>query len=222
MAIVIGVVAGLMLVGLATGSFAGAVLGAALGAFLGYVIGHRPKPAQTAAATQPDAPLPTVASESLADRVSTLERRVMELERALRIAAAPPAVTETAPILPAPESKNLNWRYRPHRRSSRSRRRSRSHRQARPMNADGTLAITDQVVGGVATDVGERDFHLHRRRRRIRSGRGSSAATRWRASASLLLFIGVAFLLKYAVEHVTVPISSCASPVSRSAASRCS
>ena len=85
MATVIGLIVGMLVGGLLIGSGAGALLGGIVGAFAGFIIGSRKdrdrnmRPEATASTIVPSAP---EVSRTLADRVSMLERRVADVERA--------------------------------------------------------------------------------------------------------------------------------------------
>ena len=211
MAAVIGLVVGMIVGGIATGSGVGAFVTGLIGAFVGWIVwgrrskGAAPSPASDAgAAAQPSAP-PQV-QETLAYRVQVLERRVADLERALRNAAAPAqsadttdyartvideAIAARAPVvLPEPPP-------------------------APALNADGTQALPPAIAPeeAEAQPITLEPATLGPPRPPA-PPQPPNPVWAWIVGGNtlarlgvVLLFIGVGFLLKYAVEHVQVPIS---------------
>jgi uncharacterized membrane protein len=200
MEVVIGAVIGLLLGGFSfggVGAFAGLVVGIVIGAI---VSARRQKPA-----LRPPAPS---LQGSLASRVAELETRVAQLEHELRAVVrgapvvatatgtafeAPPAPTPPAPAAEPPVAASVPVALPPRPAAE----------EAATANADGTSAA---VARAAAT--------------RTAPARPSAPAAppnpvwAWIVGGNtlarvgvVLLFIGVGFLIKYAVEHVYVPIA---------------
>jgi uncharacterized membrane protein len=205
MAVLIGAVIGLLAGGVAfggIGAFFGLVAGVVVGA---VVISRRQKAAPVGAAR--------VAQDVLAERVSTLESRVAELERELRtLAGAAPGVETTTsgasdalprrePAMPTDAPVETSVPVAPP-----------LHSVAAPafaVNADGTAAAAPiPVAGRPAPRSPDRPLAPET------PPTAPNPVWAWIVGGNtlarlgvVLLFIGVGFLLKYAVEHVQVPIS---------------
>ena len=197
MATVIGVILGMLIGGLVVGHGGGALVGGLVGAFVGYIIGSRKerernmRPASADAAAS--APLAPTGDLALADRVATLGRRVTTLERALRpdaqvvVAAAVP----TAPPVPIPQP------------------------PARPPAAAAAAAsVSTSNVDGTMLAAPRPFESMPAMRVEPLPPAPPNPMWAWIVGGNtlarvgvVLLFIGVGFLLKYAVEHVHVPIS---------------
>jgi len=214
MATVIGLIIGVLAGAMLMGGGGGALLGGVVGAFVGFIIGSRGerarnlRPAAAGAATTPvgTATTPSVPAkleQSLAERVSILERRVASLERALP-AGAPelPAVEMVPkpeaiiapvgppPVAPAPALPEEEALLIPSN-----------------VNADGTVRVeAPAIVAPLPTPPVPPVPPPPKA--------PPNALVAWMMGGNtlarigvVLLFIGVGFLLKYAVEHVHVPIS---------------
>lgn len=204
MATVIGLIIGVLAGAMLMGGGGGALLGGVVGAFVGFIIGSRGerarnlRPAAAGAAATPPVP----AERTLAERVSMLERRVASLELALPSGAsefaaamttsapeaivAPPA---SPPIAPAPLDQKETLPV------------------SSNLNADGMVHVeSGAIVAPLATPPAPPVPPLPKA--------PPNALIAWMMGGNtlarigvVLLFIGVGFLLKYAVEHVHVPIS---------------
>ena len=202
MATVIGLVVGMLVGGLFVGHGGGALLGGIVGAFIGFIIGSRKergrnmRPEATAEAAS--GPVVADSVRPLVDRVSMLERRVADLERALR--SGVPTVDHAADVALAPAPMS----------------------PAAAVPQPPTPATRAEVVAVVAA------LNVDGTLRTPPPSFESTPAARveplppappnpvwaWIVGGNtlarigvLLLFIGVGFLLKYAVDHVQVPIS---------------
>jgi uncharacterized membrane protein len=208
-----------LLIGAALGAIVGhrleaMALGAILGLIVGYVVDARRK-AQAAAprAQGVDAADPLLLLDPrVAERVRAMERRIAALEAALRnasaageaasrpfaAAAAAPDAATTQPATRAPPHSSVEPRQpdptSPEREDERIARDTRLTRAA----ASGVPAYARPRTAPAAPAPGE-----------------SSAIRQWITGGNTLarigvvvLFIGVAFLLKYASEHVTIPIEA--------------
>ena len=212
MATVIGLIVG-MVIGGVLGGGGGALLGGVVGAFSGFIIASRRerdrnlRPDATSPVAPPSAPVDV--PRALADRVTLLERRVASLERALPSAARADAPVEStppelrpaerevtlaaagvAPVTPQPLPPTI----------------VEAPAAALAINADGTMsggaAFTEAPVTPPPSHV-EPPPPLPPNPLWAWMVGGNTLAR----IGVLLLFIGVGFLLKYAVEHVQVPIS---------------
>jgi len=207
MATVIGLIVGMLVGGLLIGSGAGALLGGIVGAFAGFIIASRKdrdrnmRPEATGSTIVPSAP---EVSLTLADRVSMLERRVADLERARTADAstaesvapgaaqfdatmpldlvAPVAAPSVSPIAVDTPAAN-----------------------AVP-NVDGTMPAMPAAVSAPPSPPPPSYVES--------PPVPPNPLWAWIVGGNtlarigvVLLFIGVGFLLKYAVEHVQVPIS---------------
>jgi uncharacterized membrane protein len=204
MAVLIGAVIGLLVGGLAFGGV-GAFFGLVVGVVIGVVVTATRK--GTAAASAPPA-----AQGSLAARVNALEIRVAELERELRAVAragpaadtaagsgfeeAPPVDEVVPPLTAAPvaarAAASLPARPAPE--------------PVPPLNADGTAVAAPAAMA--AQRLPERP------RPPAPPPAPPNPVWAWIVGGNtlarlgvVLLFFGVGFLIKYAAEHVTVPIS---------------
>lgn len=236
MPLLIGLIAGALIGGVSFGSS-----GAAFGGFVGFVIGaiiasrrersayRRPDAAAGAVAGDP---IPAV-DPALSQRVASLERRVANLESALRsrapgvpgesmlptsAAAVPPADTGGAPAVattPVPAIVPTA---------------SAAEAATFAPAAEGTMQPAPVAAGAEdAKATASRGVAGIAARAEAGAGRMRAATPAWSEARPpappnpvwawlvggntlarigvLLLFIGVGFLLKYAVEHVHVPIS---------------
>ena len=224
------------LIGLVIGGLLGALLGgrsgSEFGGFIGFVIGviiaiRRERKTVAGPATAPRASkleAPS-ADPALALRVAALERRVADLEHALRGAAAAslPATTQgesalDATLLGVPASPELRSA-EPEPAPSFAATPASAERAA--FNRGGTLASTGRAASAadasssraVATD-GAAGGAVPPPRFAERRQVPPNPLWAWLVGGNtlarigvVLLFIGVGFLLKYAVEHVYVPIS---------------
>jgi uncharacterized membrane protein len=198
MAVLICAVVGLVLGGSAFGGF-----GAAGGALLGVVIG-----AVITGMRQPAAPARTAQNtNTMASRVSALELRVAELERELR------AVRGTAPAQSGPKPFQApEWQ------EPRLRRAAVATRPRQPVAPSSRRRREARCLPRCRVQRPS-SASPHRQPRSL-----VTPAARHRPPANpiwawivggntmarvgvVLLFIGVGFLIKYAVEHVYVPIS---------------
>ncbi|HEY5861563.1 MAG TPA: DUF2339 domain-containing protein [Casimicrobiaceae bacterium] len=209
MAVLIGAIVGLLLGGLASGVL-GAVVGLVLGVVVGAIITGSRSQARPAAG-QP------VAQVSIATRVNALEVRVAELERELRAIArgAPSADMDAASMFEEPPSKEpaAPAAVAPVATSATIALPLRPIEDENPaLNADGTASA---IPGAIPEQPASRPPEPRR----------APAAPSlpppppnpiwaWIVGGNtlarvgvVLLFIGVGFLIKYAVEHVHVPIS---------------
>jgi uncharacterized membrane protein len=181
MAVVIGAVIGLLVGGVAFGA-AGALGGLIVGVVIGAIVSSRgQKPAAS-----------TVPQSSVASRVNALEMRVAQLERELRSMQASAAVPSagksvfTAPGWEEPPTPTI------------------------PVATPAPLAAPAEVAVPVADTPQPRGL----RRPPAAPPSPPNPVWAWIVGGNtlarvgvVLLFIGVGFLIKYAVEHVYVPIS---------------
>ena len=194
------------LIGLFAGALVGHLLwqdwGAALGGIAGFFVGVRfaawrarsganrlpaVPPRGPAASTQPDVGRAQQGQDAtLARRVEELERRVASLERE--------ANRELEPDAPVPYTKAAAVAYPSFTRRPRSRRRSPRSSKRRFRRHPRRVPV-------------RRPF-THRRRRRARGFRLDVVYRRQRRTriGVVIMFFGVAFLLKYFAEHFTVSI----------------
>jgi uncharacterized membrane protein len=212
MATVIGFVVGAVLGGLFVGHGGGALFGGIIGAFAGFIVGSRKerdknmRPASVGIAVP--AIVPPSGDATLAGRVSTLEERVAALERALKLSSP---IQERPAEFPAAEIPS-----------------------AETLAAAATsvpAAFPEQPAVEVAEAVAALDVDetTHPAARRSDSTLTQpvepfppaplpplppNAVWAWIVGGNtlarigvVLLFIGVGFLMKYAVEHVHVPMS---------------
>src|SRR6266536_201702 len=225
MAVLIGLIVGALIGGVAFGS-AGAAIGGFVGFFVGAVISSRRDRDVHRSLEAPVAASPVSASateDSLEQKMVALERRVSELERMLRIGGAVAAGVDHALAASAPtteamiegvESAPLEILPPPMPPVT-----APASDDAFARAPDGTLpplSIEPRAAAGVTTASAIETSTFD-----ASGGGGKSAAPvvpnplwAWMVGGNtlarigvLLLFIGVGFLLKYAVEHVYVPIS---------------
>jgi uncharacterized membrane protein len=211
MATVIGLLVG-MVIGLGVpGGASGVLLGGVIGAFVGFIIGSRGerarnlRPDTASAAASLPAPAAPV-ERSLADRVRMLERRVESLERAmlsgprempaLSTAATAPQDEPASPVAvraveAAAMPPSAPVEYAP---------------AFASVNADGTMQAASTSIEASTSPVVPPPAPPPKV--------PPSPLMAWIVGGNtlarvgvVLLFIGVGFLLKYAVEHVQVPIS---------------
>ena len=204
MAALIGLIVGALICGAAFGS-AGVPYGGFIGFIIGAIVASRRERAanrQSDAATIPVAPEPasTTADWAVSQRVASLERRVTELERALRTGSSvATGAADEAPTLWPADAGGLAETSVPAPGATRP--------EPAPTPSEGLAAIAAR---------GEEDAD------RLAQPAWHDATTvappnpvwAWMIGGNtlarigvLLLFIGVGFLLKFAVEHVQVPIS---------------
>ena len=211
MATVIGLIVGVLAGALLMGGGGGALLGGIVGAFVGFIIGSRGerarnlRPAATGAPASPPVPAADV-ERSLVDRVSMLERRVASLERGLpsgapefaaavsmpqrgEMAIPPAAIPVVASVDPAPAPSTEE-----------------ALLAASTIDTDGTMRIEPPTVDAPAAPPPPPLPPSPKA--------PPSPLVAWMLGGNtlarigvVLLFIGVGFLIKYAVEHVQVPIS---------------
>ncbi len=230
MAALIGLIVGALLGGATFGS-PGAAIGGFAGFFVGAVIASRRerdvqrRAGPTVVIARASAP---AGDDALAHKVAALERRVGELERALR-AGGEAVASATADAMPGPVTVSGAPRVEAIESSS-----PQMLPPSHPLPPVSALASDDAFVrapggtapplsleadaapGGAAAAAANGTATLD-----AYDGGGGSAAPvppnplwAWMVGGNtlarigvLLLFIGVGFLLKYAVEHVYVPIS---------------
>jgi len=209
MATVIGLVVGALIGGLFVGHGSGALFGGIIGAFAGFIVGSRKERDRNMRPASAGAPvIPAVSPTgdiALAGRVTTLEQRVAELESALRlsspvdaraadvpVAAAPaaPAAVSPKPMAPAPMP------------------------PAPPTATEAAAAIAAQNVDGTLRAAARAPDSTTTIFVEPLPPAPPNPVWAWIVGGNtlarlgvVLLFIGVGFLLKYAVEHVHVPIS---------------
>jgi uncharacterized membrane protein len=210
MATVIGLIVGMLAGGLVVGSGSGVLIGGVIGAFIGFIVASRRERGRNMRPdlTSQTASLPVSAAveAALSGRVSVLERRVADLERAMRSGRR--EIDDIANMSPAPAM---------------------TLREA-TMPADVPSPVTSQpqspatMGGAVAADARNADGTLTVLRAATPPSSDLPDPTpavapanpiwAWIAGGNtlarggvVLLFIGVGFLLKYAVEHVHVPVS---------------
>jgi uncharacterized membrane protein len=204
---------------------AGAVLGAMLGhgidaivagGFIGLVAGLVLNSWRKARAASKSGAAPLAAADvshaddpfalldpRVGERLRAMERRIASLEAALRgavpeAAASPAAVTDEPTVAAAPEVASAPAEPLP---------------ASAPVAAFGTSAVPPMPAYGVARTATPADAGAQPPIAEMAPTRERGAI--WRAIAGgntlarvgvVLLFIGIAFLLKYASEHVTIPI----------------
>ncbi len=229
MAALIGLVIGALIGGAGFGS-TGAAIGGFAGFFVGAVIASRRerdryrRPDATLAAAPARAP---DGGDTLAQRVVDLERRVGELERVLRTGGTLAAPADQAAPEPAPASELPPLEAElppPHIPPARSLPlppvAAAASVEAFARSPDGTLSAPSfapqPAAGGVAMALAQPAATFD-----AQGGGGDTGVSAppnplwaWMVGGNtlarigvLLLFIGVGFLLKYAVEHVYVPMS---------------
>jgi len=210
------------IIGVVVGGLAGGLIGdrfetAAVGAFVGFFVGlilrqRRAAPPATAVAATA-APVPGIAAPGLiptaADaRIDALERRLAQVEGALARAglALPAAFTPLLPTavavapLPAPDVVPGAGP---------------APRPAAPRAPDGTMAMPPSPAGRAVDADADADAHTDTATPvyLAPSPAKPNFVWAWLTGGNtlarvgiVLLFIGVGFLLKYAAEHVTVPL----------------
>ncbi|MEO8675688.1 MAG: DUF2339 domain-containing protein, partial [Casimicrobiaceae bacterium] len=218
MATVVGLVVGMLIGGLLFGGVGGALLGGIVGTFVGFIIGNRKERDSNmrpeAAVTTASFPVVADAVRPLADRVSMLERRVAELEHALPAGARTvdaPAAVAAAPIPEPSMTPVLTERVAPPATTAPAPpSAAEAAAAAASYNADGTLSVAPAAF---AARSDAPPAPLTHRFDPIPDA-PPNPVWAWIVGGNtlarigvVLLFIGVGFLLKYAVEHVQVPIS---------------
>ena len=206
MATAIGLLVGMVIGGLASGSSVGTLLGGIVGAFVGFLIaGRRERRLNmrpSSAAVEPASPVAIAPEGALSIKVAGLERRVAELERALLLRTAPlangsamtppvepeSAITAAPEVAAAPAPGDIVPSLAP---------------TAPVQNADGSLTAPTPAVEIPPTPPLPPSPPAP-----------TNIVWAWMIGGNtlarvgvVLLFIGVGFLLKYAVEHVQVPVS---------------
>ena len=224
MATVIGLIVGALIGGLLFGGVGGALLGGIVGTFVGFIIGSRKERDSNMRPemTSPTASVPVVAdaARSLVDRVSMLERRVAELERAVPAGARAvdaPAALAAAPmpelsVMQVPAERIAPPPVPPTAPPSAVE----AAAAAASLNADGTLNVTPSAFAARtdASPTSPTSPAPTTPRYDPIPDSPPNPVWAWIVGGNtlarigvVLLFIGVGFLLKYAVEHVQVPIS---------------